>query len=181
MGTMPGSDGGYYARLQQEMNNLQQLQQAYTQLQDPPRRTRAATGGRRTDLRPDGLGRRQPDRRADRALQGAARPVAAAVHREASAGAVAQRDDRAARGRKARRRQGVDDRRGAGRGTQQRGGDGAQPRHEPRLPEPAACAEPGRRRPRRGSRPDGRRSRRRSRNCAAASQRSRRSRPSCRG
>jgi polysaccharide chain length determinant protein (PEP-CTERM system associated) len=32
VGTMPGSDGGYYARLQQESNNYSQLQQAYTQL-----------------------------------------------------------------------------------------------------------------------------------------------------
>ena len=29
---MPGSDGGYYARLQQETNNCSQLQQAYTQM-----------------------------------------------------------------------------------------------------------------------------------------------------
>jgi len=32
VGVMPGSDGGYYARLQQEMNNLGQLQQAFTQM-----------------------------------------------------------------------------------------------------------------------------------------------------
>ena len=70
---------------------------------DAARRARAAAGGRGTDLRPDGLGRRQPDRRPDRALQGAARPAAAAVHGEAPAGAVAQRDDRTARGGEARR------------------------------------------------------------------------------
>ena len=33
VGSMPGSDGGYYGRLQQETNNLQQLQQAYMQMQ----------------------------------------------------------------------------------------------------------------------------------------------------
>lgn len=33
VGTMPGTDGGYYTRLQQEMNTLQQLQQAYAQMQ----------------------------------------------------------------------------------------------------------------------------------------------------
>jgi protein tyrosine kinase modulator len=33
VGTMPGSDGGYYARLQQESNNIQQLRQAYSQMQ----------------------------------------------------------------------------------------------------------------------------------------------------
>ncbi len=32
VGVMPGSDGGYYARLQQETNNLGQLQQAFTQM-----------------------------------------------------------------------------------------------------------------------------------------------------
>jgi polysaccharide chain length determinant protein (PEP-CTERM system associated) len=33
VGSMPGSDGGTYARLQQESNNLQQLRQAYAQMQ----------------------------------------------------------------------------------------------------------------------------------------------------
>jgi polysaccharide chain length determinant protein (PEP-CTERM system associated) len=33
VGTMPGSDGGYYARLEQESNNLQLLRQSYQQMQ----------------------------------------------------------------------------------------------------------------------------------------------------
>lgn len=33
VGTMPGSDGSYYARLQQEQNNLQLLRQAHAQMQ----------------------------------------------------------------------------------------------------------------------------------------------------
>jgi polysaccharide chain length determinant protein (PEP-CTERM system associated) len=33
VGSMPGSDGGYYARLEQEMGTLQELRQAYTQMQ----------------------------------------------------------------------------------------------------------------------------------------------------
>jgi len=33
VGSMPGSDGGYYARLEQEMGKLQELRQSYTQMQ----------------------------------------------------------------------------------------------------------------------------------------------------
>jgi polysaccharide chain length determinant protein (PEP-CTERM system associated) len=33
VGSMPGSDGGYYARLEQEMGTLQQLRQSYAQMQ----------------------------------------------------------------------------------------------------------------------------------------------------
>ena len=33
VGSMPGSGGGYYARLEQEMNTMQQLRQSYAQLQ----------------------------------------------------------------------------------------------------------------------------------------------------
>jgi polysaccharide chain length determinant protein (PEP-CTERM system associated) len=33
VGSMPGSDGGYYARLEQEMGTLQELRQAYAQMQ----------------------------------------------------------------------------------------------------------------------------------------------------